>query len=1034
MTVPSSVSTERDLDATAEDDGAPGFGDGTDLLDRDESIGIADRPEESERLALPGREDEGDDGDGTDRRSRFAGLLGASILSLFVFALLNWPDPGGWDDLFRPLLFLDTTPSGGDMGAHVWGPAFLRDELLPRGLLAGWTPDWYAGFPAYHFYMVVPSLAIVGVNAGLPWYLGVPLAALVLYVGFRFSLQFETARNWIRALAVLLAILAISVPYGVSFKLISVAGLVLFPISAWAMGRLARAPEPVPVFLAMAAFVFLFDTNFTIYGGNIASTLAGEFAFSLSLCLALLAIGMVIRGMDDQRWRAPAAVVISLVALCHIIPVFFLVPALVLAVLMHPRVPRAWAVAGIVAVALIPVAFADGTGLGVRGLAIVAVVVVIASAVVAEPIVFDRARWLLFTGPTAAMMSGFWLLPFYLREPFFNDMGWERLDEIGPPMLTVPIKIALPVAALGVLLSFALRERIGMLFTGTGILFAAAVANVGEGPLWNARLLPFYYLSVYLVAAVGVALAVRFVGAATNGDLRRPEPGTLVGASVAALAAVLVAVAMPLRIMPFGQLSGDGDGTYEWLFFSNRARSFIPGWADWNYSGYEEKASYREYSEVVRSMEAVGEVRGCGRAMWEYEKGLDRYGTPMALMLLPHWTEGCIGSMEGLYFESSSTTPFHFLNQSTLSEAPSRAQRDLPYREFDINRGIAQLQVMGVRYYMAQSDTATTAARQHPDLTEVGESQPFTIFEVGGWELVEGLAVEPIVTAGRSEDDILGDFGDEEQRVSRFEVGWPSQAVAFYNDPDAYLALPAEDGPDGWVRTTTLDPAAGTSIEPATVLDYNFDTNRLTFSVDEVGKPVLVKISFFPNWKVEGADGPWRVGPNMMAVVPTSTDVTMTYGRTGVDYLGILITLLGFVGLGLLAAMDRRRWLFDNRDVWDRAARWADRDLDGLGGVGDAGPVGARPPRPAHRPGQAIDDGGDDEELAAAEPGRGATGAEVPPVVRDDERAPVDRETAGAGGEPVAMTERPEEETAVDDADVANRSGPPSEDDSPPTV
>ncbi len=35
------------------------------------------------------------------------------------------------------------------MGAHVWGPAFLRDHLLPQGRLTGWTPDWYDGFPAY---------------------------------------------------------------------------------------------------------------------------------------------------------------------------------------------------------------------------------------------------------------------------------------------------------------------------------------------------------------------------------------------------------------------------------------------------------------------------------------------------------------------------------------------------------------------------------------------------------------------------------------------------------------------------------------------------------------------------------------------------------------------------------------------------------------------------------------------------------------------------------------------------------------------
>ncbi len=35
------------------------------------------------------------------------------------------------------VLFTRSTPTGGDLGAHVWGPAFLRDELLPRFRLTG---------------------------------------------------------------------------------------------------------------------------------------------------------------------------------------------------------------------------------------------------------------------------------------------------------------------------------------------------------------------------------------------------------------------------------------------------------------------------------------------------------------------------------------------------------------------------------------------------------------------------------------------------------------------------------------------------------------------------------------------------------------------------------------------------------------------------------------------------------------------------------------------------------------------------------
>src|SRR5436305_14409803 len=72
------------------------------------------------------------------------------------------------------------TPAGGDMGAHVWGPAFLRDHLLNHGHLSGWTPDWYDGFPAYQFYMVLPALMIVALNEGLHgWAALLPMAVAV---------------------------------------------------------------------------------------------------------------------------------------------------------------------------------------------------------------------------------------------------------------------------------------------------------------------------------------------------------------------------------------------------------------------------------------------------------------------------------------------------------------------------------------------------------------------------------------------------------------------------------------------------------------------------------------------------------------------------------------------------------------------------------------------------------------------------------------------------------------------------------------
>ena len=86
-----------------------------------------------------------------------------------------------------------------------------------------------------------------------------------------------------------------------------------------------------------------------------------------------------------------------------------------------------------------------------------------------------------------------------------------------------------------------------------------------------------------------------------------------------------------------------------------------------------------------------------------------------------------------------------------------------------------------------------------------------------------------------------------------------------------------------------------------TVSNIKSGDDTVSFDVSEPGVPVMVKTSYFPNWQVKGAKGPWRATPNMMVVVPTSTHVELHYGRTGVDWAGILLTLMGLAGLFGLA-------------------------------------------------------------------------------------------------------------------------------------
>ena len=862
-------------------------------------------------------------------------------------------------------LWKDTTPTGGDMGAHVWGPRYLLDELIPNLRLSGWSPDWYDGFPVYQFYMVVPSLMIVALHVGLVWYLAVPV---VLGAGAVGVLAWARPRLYpyrylIGGLAVAVVVLSVPVPYNRSFKLITALGLLAIPVACWAFAKLADLPFPIPPLASAGGLLFIYNrepiynNTGNIIGGNFQSTMAGEFAFSIGLTVAVLYLGVAARGLRTGRHRGLAAALFALAGLCHLIPAFFVLACTAALFLIHP----------------------------------------------------DKARlkWLATMVPVAGLLTAFWVLPFWWRRDFVNDMGWERLPVPGANASTEAKNLAgdqasawyylipsgmrwLMVAALvGVAASFLRRYTVGMVLSIAWLGAAVGFVALPQYRLWNARILPFLYLSVALLAAIGIGELVRLAGSVASGRADRPlRPVTVAVAALTALG-VLIYVTLPLSGLLEGpggvitrrpvsvQLADDATGTKtksSFLLFDTLATNPVAGWSSWNYAGLEEKKAqpagcdvpgstvtctsggWPEYRDLMATMASLGADQefGCGRAFWEYDGGrLNGYGTPMAPMLLPYWTDGCIGSQEGLYFESSTTVPYHFLMQSELSTKPSQPQRELPYPGFDMEAGVEHLQLLGVKYYLAVSPQAVVAAAAHPDLTEVAVSGPWHVYEVADAPLVAPLTYEPVVAEG------IGESQDD----------WLPTATAWFLDADRLDVPLAIDGPADWERVQAdpvpedwrrvvrytreqlglsgpLDqvPAASRTVLPTNQVSEIEQTNdSMSFTVSNPGVPVLVKASYFPNWEVSGADGPYRVTPNLMVVIPRGRHVTMNYGRTPVDLLSAGLTLVGLVGLVVLA---RRRPLDLAPYAPGRASAWLDRAVTVSPRVAPT-PGHAPPPPPA---------------------------------------------------------------------------------------
>ena len=620
-------------------------------------------------------------------------------------------------------------------------------------------------------------------------------------------------------------VLDVFLPYGVAFKIVIILGLVALPTCAYFFVKFQGFTRYVAALGAVAGSLFVFMESFSIFGANVKSTLAGEFSFSWSFALSILFVGMAVRNYRNAKIFEPwAAIVLGLTAMSH---------AITTIVVVFATLPL---LAGPVA-ALI----SDRSRVreSVRG-----------------------ALGLMTTYAVGFGLSAFWSLALGVRVfgGMTSDMGWSPVTAIlgdtnpGSPIPGefVPVLV---VGLVGILWTLFRRDGVGIfLFLTVGPLVGYfLISKFGLTMLYNARLLPYWYFGMFVFAGIAIALA----SAAIARRFAHQRSAALVSGAVACV----------LMIGVVGVSMHD-----------------LPGWVKWNYEGYEGKTVWNEYEALMQTVDELPE----GRIMWEANNEMNKYGTPMSLMLFPFWSEGH-PSMEGLFFESSLTTPFHFLNAAEVSRSPSNPMRGLNYHRMDFERGVPHLAVYDVAYYVSYTEEARNEALAY-GLPVLGESAPWTIFALPDSDLIDVASHEPVVWAG--------------------DESFVDAALEWYDDVENLDVWLVEDGPDDWRRVTTVEERL-TDTRPygatgqATVT--GFGDHEVSFSTDAVGVPHLVKVSYFPNWRSDGAEGVYRVAPSLMLVIPTEEDVHLQFANTWAENLGNALTIFTIVGLVSYAVVQRRK-------------------------------------------------------------------------------------------------------------------------------
>ena len=193
------------------------------------------------------------------------------LLSILIFLLFY----------FKPsLLLTKTITSGGDTASHYPTAEYLRDNLLPKGKISGWTQGNYAGTPLFQFYF--------------------PLAFI------------------------LIAVLSYLIPLQIAFKLITVLGTFLLPLAVYLSYKYMKFKHPLPILASLFTLPFLFMEANSMWGGNIPSTLAGEFSHSLSLALAMIFFGALYQGITEKKYIIRNSLLLTAIGLTHVYTLFII--------------------------------------------------------------------------------------------------------------------------------------------------------------------------------------------------------------------------------------------------------------------------------------------------------------------------------------------------------------------------------------------------------------------------------------------------------------------------------------------------------------------------------------------------------------------------------------------------------------------------------------------------------------------------------------------------------------------------------------
>jgi len=660
----------------------------------------------------------------------FESVADLVILALILVFFLSFFAPNQ--------LFSSTITTGGDTGSHYNTAVYLKEALLPQGKIMGWMMGNYAGFPLFYHYFPLP---------------------FVLMAGLSFIL-----------------------PLQIAFKLISVLGIFLLPLSIYFSFRALKYDFPVPITSALFTLPFLFNEANSMWGANIPSTLAGEISYSLGISLAFLFFGTLYAGIRDKKWIILNGLLVCLLGLSH-------------------------------------------------GYSLIFGLVIGSYFLFSRQSFKDNLWYLVRVFGLGTLLLGFWFLPFLATLPYVTEYvtAWyiKSIFEVLP-------RVLIPGAILSLLAIFLnLFDRRTWYFIYT---IALCLLLYFLGPRIGVLDIRFIPILQIFIAIFGATLPLVFL---KEMNFKQALPGIL-------LLSVILWTAVNV--------------------------TFIKGWIAWNYSGFDGKNTWPLLQQISTHLRSPDN----GRVVYEHSPLHNAFGTERVFESLPLFAQR--NTLEGLYMQSSPSSPFIFYIQSEVSKVCSGPFPQYQYTHLNLPTALPHLLLFNVAQYIVRTPEAKKAAAETPGFQlekTFGEYQIYRLTGNDGHYVVP-LRYEPVF------------FRTDKWKLASFD--W----FRNYTGDEPFLVF--RDDPRFKEKASDLSALPKVPLKMAQPeIKETIKNEEIIFDTNLIGQPHLIKVSYHPNWQVEGADKVYFVSPSFMLVYPQQTHVRLYFGQTIWNYLGEGMTLVGLM-------------------------------------------------------------------------------------------------------------------------------------------